>query len=47
MALSDLNAAGGVLAVRHDLGALFADLGLRPVGAERAHMSKVMTFDRP
>jgi ubiquinone/menaquinone biosynthesis C-methylase UbiE len=33
--------------VRHDLGALFADLGLRPTGAERAHMSKVMTFDRP
>jgi ubiquinone/menaquinone biosynthesis C-methylase UbiE len=33
--------------VRHDLGALFAGLGLRPIGAERAHMSKVVTFDRP
>ena len=33
--------------VRHDLAALFAKLGLRPTGAERAHMSKVMTFDRP
>jgi ubiquinone/menaquinone biosynthesis C-methylase UbiE len=33
--------------VRHDLGALFADLGLRPLGAERAHMSKIMTFERP
>jgi ubiquinone/menaquinone biosynthesis C-methylase UbiE len=33
--------------VRHDLGALFADLKLRPSGAERAHMSKIMTFDRP
>jgi ubiquinone/menaquinone biosynthesis C-methylase UbiE len=33
--------------VRHDLGALFAELGLEPRSAERAHMSKVMTFDRP
>jgi ubiquinone/menaquinone biosynthesis C-methylase UbiE len=33
--------------VRHDLGALFAELGLRPTDAERAHMSKVMTFDKP
>jgi ubiquinone/menaquinone biosynthesis C-methylase UbiE len=33
--------------VRHDLGALFAGVGLHLVGAERAHMSKVMTFDRP
>ena len=33
--------------VRHDLGALFAELGLGRRSAERAHMSKVMTFDRP
>jgi ubiquinone/menaquinone biosynthesis C-methylase UbiE len=33
--------------VRHDLGALFAEAGLRPKSAERAHMSKVMTFDKP
>jgi ubiquinone/menaquinone biosynthesis C-methylase UbiE len=33
--------------VRHDLSALFAELGLAPQSAERAHMSKVMTFDRP
>ena len=33
--------------VRHDLGAAFADVGLRPSGAARAHMSKVMTFDKP
>jgi ubiquinone/menaquinone biosynthesis C-methylase UbiE len=32
---------------QHDLGALFAGLGLGSVGAERAHMSKVMTFDKP
>lgn len=33
--------------VRHDLGALFKNVGLQPVGAERAHMSKVMTFAKP
>jgi ubiquinone/menaquinone biosynthesis C-methylase UbiE len=33
--------------VRHDLERLFAATGLRPNGAERAHMSKVMTFDKP
>jgi hypothetical protein len=33
--------------VRHDLGAAFGDVGLRPSGAARAHMSKVMTFDKP
>jgi ubiquinone/menaquinone biosynthesis C-methylase UbiE len=33
--------------VRHDLGAAFAGVGLRPSGAARAHMSKVMTFDKP
>jgi ubiquinone/menaquinone biosynthesis C-methylase UbiE len=32
---------------RHDLRALFAETGLQPKGAERAHMSKVMTFDKP
>jgi ubiquinone/menaquinone biosynthesis C-methylase UbiE len=33
--------------VRHDLGALFAGVGLQPRSAERAHMSKVMVFDQP
>ena len=33
--------------VRHDLWALFKGVGLRPIGAERAHMSKIMTFDKP
>jgi ubiquinone/menaquinone biosynthesis C-methylase UbiE len=33
--------------VRHDLRALFKGVGLRPIGAERAHMSKIMTFDKP
>jgi ubiquinone/menaquinone biosynthesis C-methylase UbiE len=33
--------------VRHDLGTAFADVGLRPSGAVRAHMSKVMTFENP
>jgi ubiquinone/menaquinone biosynthesis C-methylase UbiE len=33
--------------VRHDLAALFRDAGLRPERAERAHMSKVMAFDKP
>ena len=33
--------------VRHDLRALFQDVGLRPIAAERAHMSKIMTFDKP
>jgi ubiquinone/menaquinone biosynthesis C-methylase UbiE len=33
--------------VRHDLRALFQDVGLQPTAAERAHMSKVMTFDKP
>jgi ubiquinone/menaquinone biosynthesis C-methylase UbiE len=33
--------------VRHDLRALFQDVGLDPIAAERAHMSKVMTFDKP
>jgi ubiquinone/menaquinone biosynthesis C-methylase UbiE len=33
--------------VRHDLGALCAGVGLHLVSAERAHMSKVMVFDRP
>ena len=33
--------------VRHDLRALFEGVGLRPIGAERAHMSKIMTFDKP
>jgi ubiquinone/menaquinone biosynthesis C-methylase UbiE len=33
--------------VRHDLCALFAEAGLQPKRAERAHMSKVMTFDKP
>jgi len=33
--------------VRHDLAALFAGLGLEPKSAERAHMSKIMTFDKP
>jgi ubiquinone/menaquinone biosynthesis C-methylase UbiE len=33
--------------VRHDFRALFAEAGLRPKSAERAHMSKVMTFDKP
>jgi ubiquinone/menaquinone biosynthesis C-methylase UbiE len=33
--------------VRHDLRALFAEVGLQPRSAERAHMSKVMTFDKP
>jgi hypothetical protein len=32
--------------VRHDLGAAFTDAGLRPSGAARAHMSKVMAFDK-
>jgi hypothetical protein len=32
--------------VRHDLGALFAELGLQLQRAERAHMSKIMTFDK-
>jgi SAM-dependent methyltransferase len=31
----------------HDLGALFAEVGLQSKTAERAHMSKVMTFDKP
>ena len=33
--------------VGHDLAALFAEVGLLPKSAERAHMSKVMTFDKP
>ena len=33
--------------VRHDLRALFQDVGLHPIAAERAHMSKVMTFEKP
>jgi ubiquinone/menaquinone biosynthesis C-methylase UbiE len=33
--------------VRHDLRALFAEVGLQPKSAERAHMSKIMTFDQP
>ena len=33
--------------VRSDLRALFEGVGLRPTGAERAHMSKIMTFDKP
>jgi hypothetical protein len=33
--------------VRHDLAALFAGLGLEPRSAERDHMSKIMTFDKP
>jgi ubiquinone/menaquinone biosynthesis C-methylase UbiE len=33
--------------VRCDLRALFKGVGLRPIGAERAHMSKIMTFDKP
>jgi ubiquinone/menaquinone biosynthesis C-methylase UbiE len=33
--------------VRCDLRALFAQVGLRPKSAARAHMSKVMTFDQP
>jgi ubiquinone/menaquinone biosynthesis C-methylase UbiE len=33
--------------VRHDLGALFEGVGLQPISAERAHMSKVMIFDKP
>ena len=33
--------------VRHDLAALFTRVGLQPKTAERAHMSKVMTFDKP
>jgi hypothetical protein len=33
--------------VRHDLGATFAEVRLRSSGAARAHMSKVMTFDKP
>jgi ubiquinone/menaquinone biosynthesis C-methylase UbiE len=33
--------------VRHDLRALFQGVGLQPIGAERAHMSKIMTFDKP
>ncbi|MGH6900045.1 MAG: class I SAM-dependent methyltransferase [Geminicoccaceae bacterium] len=33
--------------VRHDLRALFAEVGLQPRSAERAHMSKIMTFDKP
>jgi ubiquinone/menaquinone biosynthesis C-methylase UbiE len=32
---------------RHDLRPLFQGVGLHPVSAERVHMSKVMTFDRP
>jgi ubiquinone/menaquinone biosynthesis C-methylase UbiE len=32
---------------RHDLGALFSEVGLQSKTAERAHMSKVMTFDKP
>jgi ubiquinone/menaquinone biosynthesis C-methylase UbiE len=33
--------------VRHDLGVLFAELKLQPTVAQRAHMSKVMAFDKP
>lgn len=33
--------------VRHDLRALFESVGLDPLAAERAHMSKIMTFDKP
>jgi ubiquinone/menaquinone biosynthesis C-methylase UbiE len=33
--------------VRHDLDLLFAGHGLEPQGSERAHMSKIMTFDKP
>jgi hypothetical protein len=33
--------------VRHDMAALFADAGLRPVSAARAHMSKVVVAARP
>jgi ubiquinone/menaquinone biosynthesis C-methylase UbiE len=32
--------------VRHDLAALFGEVGLLPRSAERAHMSKTMTFDK-
>jgi ubiquinone/menaquinone biosynthesis C-methylase UbiE len=32
---------------RHDLRALFKGAGLQPKTAERAHMSKIMTFDKP
>jgi ubiquinone/menaquinone biosynthesis C-methylase UbiE len=33
--------------VRHDLRALFQEVGLGSMDAERAHMSKIMTFDKP
>jgi ubiquinone/menaquinone biosynthesis C-methylase UbiE len=33
--------------VRHDLAVLLMRVGLQPKSAERAHMSKVMTFDKP
>ena len=33
--------------IRHDLRALFAEVGLLPKSAERAHMSKIMAFDKP
>jgi ubiquinone/menaquinone biosynthesis C-methylase UbiE len=33
--------------VRQDLAALFAEVGLVPVGTERAYMSKVMVLDKP
>ena len=33
--------------VRYDLRALFEGVGLQPIGAERAHMSKIMTFVKP
>jgi ubiquinone/menaquinone biosynthesis C-methylase UbiE len=33
--------------VRHDMAGLFTRVGLKPHSAERAHMSKVMTFDQP
>jgi hypothetical protein len=31
----------------HDLRALFGEVGLLPKSAERAHISKIMTFDMP
>ena len=33
--------------VRHDVAALFADAGLRPVSNARAHMSKVVVAAKP
>ena len=33
--------------IREDLTALFAEAGLRTIGAERAYMSKVVVLDKP